>query len=375
MRFLCNFTYIALVLFPSNLDKTFHRVQRWAAWLRSQVLPPATAASFPLTEDFLVPGPRLFTITSGVISSDLINFPSIRNASKTTWTPHALHPWTLLDHLAPACSWSAKKKLHIWPQIAPARNSPHPENLPDEKSRSVGLMTVDHYFDSWWLNIPNLYSVSAPDLWRGPNCMLVTALLYKSTYFDFDDCQVPHWGAWPAHNLTVWSPQGRFPNSRAAWPLVSDQVTTTPKLSRQPAHWQRYLLAHATCTRSCLSAKPMCLIFTYFPTEHMLLKAIFKKFLIFSQQKWLKSIWTGEKPLVAWKQNIKTYFVKNRRYLHSLPWMYFCPGQVWRTAAIPHPPPFPRPHLVRWETKIEKCCNCHNWIWSHPELHSHWPIA
>ena len=117
-------SHIALVLFPSNLDKTFHRVQRWAAWLRSQVLPPAMAASFPLTEDFLVPGPRLFTITSGVISSDLINFPSIRNASKTTWTPHALHPWTLLDHLAPACSWSAKKKLHIWPQIAPARNSP-----------------------------------------------------------------------------------------------------------------------------------------------------------------------------------------------------------------------------------------------------------
>ena len=179
------------------------------------------AASFPLTEDFLVPGPRLFTITSGVISSDLINFPSIRNASKTTWTPHALHPWTLLDHLAPACSWSAKKELHIWPQIAPARNSPHPENLPDEKSRSVGLMTVDHYFDSWWLNIPNLYSVSAPDLWRGPNCMLVTALLYKSTYFDFDDCQVPHWGAWPDPNLTVWSPQVRFPNSRGAWPLVT----------------------------------------------------------------------------------------------------------------------------------------------------------
>ena len=214
-------SHIALVLFPSNLAKTFHRVQRWAAWLRSRVLPPATAASFPLTEDFLVPGPRLFTITSGVISSDLINFPSIRNASKTTWTPHALHPWTLLDHLAPACSWSAKKKLHIWPQIAPARNSPHPENLPDEKSRSVGLMTVDHYFDSWWLNIPNLYSVSAPDLWRGPNCMLVTALLYKSTYFDFDDCQVPHWGAWPDPNLTVWSPQVRFPNSRGAWPLVT----------------------------------------------------------------------------------------------------------------------------------------------------------
>ena len=196
--FSLQFHILLLSFFPAtNLAKTFHRVQRWAAWLRSQVLPPAMAASFPLTEDFLVPGPRLFTITSGVISSDLINFPSIRNASKTTWTPHALHPWTLLDHLAPACSWSAKKKLHIWPQIAPARNSPHPENLPDEKSRSVGLMTVDHYFDSWWLNIPNLYSVSAPDLWRGPNCMLVTALLYKSTYFDFDDCQVPHWGAWP----------------------------------------------------------------------------------------------------------------------------------------------------------------------------------
>ena len=85
------------------------------------------------------------------------------------------------------CTFDHKLHLHGTP--------PTPENLPDEKSRSVGLMTVDHYFDSWWLNIPNLYSVSAPDLWRGPNCMLVTALLYKSTYFDFDDCQVPHWGA------------------------------------------------------------------------------------------------------------------------------------------------------------------------------------
>ena len=70
--FSLQFHILLLSFFPAtNLAKTFHRVQRWAAWLRSQVLPPAMAASFPLTEDFLVPGPRLFTITSGVISSDL----------------------------------------------------------------------------------------------------------------------------------------------------------------------------------------------------------------------------------------------------------------------------------------------------------------